>query len=478
MSSQARKRLCQLIFTQYHPPSNTAIRFKSSGQSPTAAGGSRTPIKLKINKKDADSTVSHPPSPFFLFPRPGPDPGHLVNLDHITQPAINLSVVPDLEPSKMTQENVGKSFKFSKQMMKALDSFSIPSSIAKDVSPLAQLWRPMSIPVTTLRKTSVELVSRLTQVKKSSTEKPNVLTLNGEAGTGKSVALLHAMSYALHNRWIVIYIPDAKCLIDGQYGYEYCPRTETYHQNSLSAELLRRLATVNDLESLTNTKTRKLFGTKDDRMVDYEQEIPAGTSLSKLIQIGVNQIHFAPNVLEIVFEELAAQSLRPVFFAIDGAQNLFKPSDYVDGSFRQIDSFAFNVGRLFLNFARGTQKWVITSSPSTLLGLTILASSSLHAPSKSLAWDRLIKEGQPSIVDRSAWPGWEHYQELIKPLQAYPNLLVDNLDRTEALGVAQSFELARLVLAPLDDRVFLRHLICSNGNVREFTREIKNQIKL
>jgi len=448
MSSQARKRLCQLIFTQCHPPNNIAIRFKSSA----AAGGSRTPIKLKINKKDADST-----------PRPGPDPGHLVNLDHITQPAIDLSVFPDLEPSKMTQENVGKSFKFSKQMMKALDSFSIPSSIAKD-------WKPMSIPVTTLRKASVELVSRLTQVKKWATDKPNVLTLNGEAGTGKSVALLHAMSYALHNRWIVIYVPDAKCLMDGQYGYEYCARTETYHQNSLSADLLRRLVTVNDLGSLTNTKTRKLFGTKDDRTVDYEQEIPAGAPLSNLVQIGVNQIHFAPNVLEIVFEELAAQSLKPVFFAIDGAQNLFKPSDYVDGSFRQIDSFAFNVGRLFLNFARGTQKWA--------KGLTVLASSSLHMPSKSLAWDRLIKEGQPSIVDRSAWPGWEHYQELIKPLQAYPNLLVDNLDRTEALGVAQSFELARLVLAPLDDRVFLRLLTCSNGNVREFTREIKNQVKL
>jgi small subunit ribosomal protein S29 len=153
----------------------------------------------------------------------------------------------------------------------------------------------------------------------------------------------------------------AKCVVDGQYSYEYCPRTGTYHQNSLSADILRKLTAVNDLEGLTNTKSRKLFGTKDDRTVDYEHEIPAGSPLTKLIQLGISQIHLAPNVLEIVFEELARQSLRPVFFAIDGAQNLFKPSDYVDGSFRQIDSFAFNVGRLLLNFARGTQKWVKTT---------------------------------------------------------------------------------------------------------------------
>ncbi|OAV92649.1 hypothetical protein PTTG_10042 [Puccinia triticina 1-1 BBBD Race 1] len=459
-SSKARPLIFHLIqhrrpSTPTHPltaspytPFTPSLRFKSSA----SAGGSRTPIKLKINKKDGDST-----------PRPGPDPGQLVNLDYITQPPINLASVPDLEPSKMTMENVGKSYKFSARMVKAIDCFSIPSSIAKD-------WKPMSVPVTTLRKASVELISRLVQARKSETDKPNVHTLNGQAGTGKSVSLLHALSYAVQNRWIVLYIPDAKCVVDGQYSYEYCPRTETYHQNSLSAEILRKLVAVNDLEGLTLTKARKLFGTKDERTVDYEEEIASGTALSKFAQLGIQQIHLAPNVLEIVFEELARQTVKPVFFAIDGAQNLFKPSDYVDGSFRQIDSFAFNVARLFLNFARGTQKWS--------KGLTILTASSLHCPSKSLAWDRLIKDRQPSIVDRSAWPGWEHYQELIKPVQAYPNLDVNNLDRVEALGVAQALELSRLVLAPLDDRVFLRHLICSNGNVREFTREIKNQIKL
>jgi small subunit ribosomal protein S29 len=105
-------------------------------------------------------------------------------------------------------------------------------------------------------------------------------------------------------------------------------------------------------------------------MVDYEEEIRIGTGLKKLAQLGIQMAHLAPNVLQILFEELAAQSQKPVFFAIDGAQNLFKPSDYVDGSFRKIDSFAFNVARLFLNFARGTQKWVneslFLSAPNTL----------------------------------------------------------------------------------------------------------------
>lgn len=435
-----------------HPCSTTHyIRRKSTK---TPSGGSRTPIKLKINKKDGVSG-----------PRPGPDPGRLVNQEYINNVPIDLSAIPELEPSQIKHSNVGKSFKFNKRCQNSFQTFDIPKSISND-------WKPMSTPITTLRKASVDLIHRVDQaVDLQNSSKPNLLTLTGENGTGKSVVLLHALSYAVHKRWIVLYIPDAKSLVDGQYSYQYCSRTQTYHQNTLSADILRKLTAVNDLEGLKTSKSVKLFGMIDEKMVESEEEIPSGVPLSKFVQIGIQKTHLAPNVLEIVLDELAIQTQIPVFFAIDGAQNLFKPSDYVDGSFRKIDSFGFNVPRLFLKFARGTQFWS--------KGMTILSGSSLHKPSKSIAWDKIIKNREPSIAQRNLWPGWNYYEDLIKPVQEISSTLyVDNLSRFEAIGVAQILELQRLVLAPLDERVFLRHYICSNGNVREFTREIRNQIKL
>lgn len=443
-----------LLKYEHRASSNPVNRFHHSVRYGSAAsGGSRTPIKLKINKKESDAG-----------PRPGPDPGRLVNPDYLVQAPINLTSVPELTSSQITSSNVGKSFKFPKQTKQALEIFSTPSSIAAS-------WKPMPEPVTILRHASVEFIERLRETSVDSQgKKPSVLTLIGEAGTGKSTILIQGLSHAIQSRWIVLYTSDAKRLTDGQYSYEYCPRTQTYHQNSLSSEILKQLSAANNLDGLAITKPTKLFGTKDDRTIDFEEEVLSGTPLLKFLQIGIQQVHLAPHVLDIALEELANQSTRPVLIAIDGAQNLFKPSDYVDGSFRQIDSFALSVPRLLLSFARGTKK--------LSKGVTILSSSSLHAPSKSLAWDTIINKGEPSIIGRGIWPGWKHYEDLIKPIQSFETLKVENLDRLEAIGVAQSLELSRLVLAPLDDRVFLRHFVCSSGNVREFTREIQNQIKL
>ncbi|MBW0524751.1 hypothetical protein O181_064466 [Austropuccinia psidii MF-1] len=384
----------------------------------------------------------------------GPDPGRLVNPAYLTSNPIDFSSLSELTSAEIVQGNVGKVFKYSSRSLKLFENFSIPSSIAKD-------WKPLPVPITTLRQASVKLVSCLT----SSKDISPILTLTGQAGTGKSTVLLHALSYAIQRQWIVLYIPDAKSLVDGQFGYEYCPKTQLYHQNTLSSQILNKLYSLNDLNGLTVSKSQKLFGTKDERLVEFTEEIPVGSPLAKLILTGIQQPHLAPIILDIALEELSNQTMKPVLLAIDGVQNLFKPTEYLDGSFQAIDSFALNVSRSLIEFARGNKK--------LSKGSTVLAASSLHAPSKSLAWETMMVK-EKELAGR-IWPGWSAYGELLQPVQTFPTIKVDKLERIEAAGIAKGLEVSKLVLGPLDDQGFIRHYVTSNGNAREFRREIQNQ---
>ncbi|KAI8461699.1 mitochondrial ribosomal death-associated protein 3-domain-containing protein [Phakopsora pachyrhizi] len=391
----------------------------------------------------------------------GPDPGRLVNPEYISKSSIDLSSVPELEPSQMLSSRVGELFRFSTRALKAFEKFEVPHSVRSD-------WKPTPVPTTTLRKASVELVSKL---ERASEEEPSsqkcLLALNGAAGSGKSTVLLHGVSYAVQKRWIVLYIPDVQPLVGGRYGYEYCSKSQIFHQNSLSSTILSRLLSLNDLSGLIVKNSKELFGTRDEQFVEAQDPpISTGLPLTSLIQMGIQNPHFGPVVLDAVLEELSQQTVRPVLLAIDGAQNLFKTSGYLDGSFRPIDSFALNVPRLLVSFARGTRKMS--------KGLTVLSASSLDTTSKSVAWESVIKGGK--LPSGYIWPGWGAYGELAKPISDIPKIEVENLELREAAGVARGLEITKQLFGPLSDRIFARHFVSSGGNAREFRREIKHQL--
>lgn len=113
-----------------------------------------------------------------------------------------------------------------------------------------------------------------------------------------------------------------------------------------------------DLKGLTLGSNQRLFGTKDERLVEAPEQLVPDLPLTNLIHLGTTQPHFAPVVLDLVLGVLANQSVRPVLIALDGAQNLFRPSAYKDGSFRELDSFVLNVPRALLRFAKGSERLV------------------------------------------------------------------------------------------------------------------------
>ena len=89
--------------------------------------------------------------------------------------------------------------------------FSIPDHVVDQLRALeafktTQSWNLFRRPHVLLRKEAVELMKRL----EASVEKKEAVkcVLTGSKLSGKSLATLQAMSYALLNNWVVIHIPE------------------------------------------------------------------------------------------------------------------------------------------------------------------------------------------------------------------------------------------------------------------------------
>lgn len=115
---------------------------------------------------------------------------------------------------------------------------------------------------------------------------------------------------------------------------------------------------ASDLSGINLGTEHRLLGTRDERPIEAPEPLAPGMPLTKLVQLGISQEHFAPEILDLTLAELAKQSVRPVLIALDGAQNLFRPTGMKDGSFREIDSFVLNVSRALIRLARGSQRLV------------------------------------------------------------------------------------------------------------------------
>lgn len=139
-------------------------------------------------------------------------------------------------------------------------------------------------------------------------------------------------------------------LVNGRHGFAYSPETKTYHQSQASSDLLRLLL-ASSKHALSRLPLSKAYdsvtGVVDDQPVT-SSPLAASAPLSTIIERGVKDRAFAPRILEIVMEELAAQTERPVLVAVDSVQALYRPSDYRDPSFNRVDSFALSLPRLLL----------------------------------------------------------------------------------------------------------------------------------
>jgi len=171
----------------------------------------------------------------------------------------------------------------------------------------------------------------------------------GPPGCGKSFLLLQTVEYATHNDWIVLYVPRAISLVNSSSPYTYDARTRTFVQPSFSYELLRRFSSVNSgaLQQISSQEELILEG----------QTIPSGTSLSQLVNTGLENKELAPIVLSALMTELSLQSTYPVLLAVDDIQALYCYSTYRDPHFRNIMPQHLSIPRMILEYASGKKSF-------------------------------------------------------------------------------------------------------------------------
>lgn len=96
----------------------------------------------------------------------------------------------------------------SKGKMFAIPDLVVDQLRALEAFKTTQTWNLFRRPHFLVRDETVELMSRL----ESSTDKKEALkcVLVGSKLSGKSIAMMQAMSYALMNDWVVFHVPEGK----------------------------------------------------------------------------------------------------------------------------------------------------------------------------------------------------------------------------------------------------------------------------
>jgi small subunit ribosomal protein S29 len=135
-------------------------------------------------------------------PNPGERKAFRKRIQLSNNSALEVQGLASLEPETMAREsNAGQ-------------MFALPSDVQDRLRVLeafkhSQSWNLFRKPHLLVRREVVQLASKLEAAAKD--KKALHLVLTGERLTGKTVALLQAMTYGLLNDWVVINIPDGMC---------------------------------------------------------------------------------------------------------------------------------------------------------------------------------------------------------------------------------------------------------------------------
>lgn len=135
-------------------------------------------------------------------PNPGERKAFRKRIQLSNNSALEVQGLASLEPETMAREsNAGQ-------------MFALPSDVQDRLRVLeafkhSQSWNLFRKPHLLVRKEVVQLASKLEAAAQD--KKPLHLVLAGERLTGKTVALLQAMTYGLLNDWVVINISDGMC---------------------------------------------------------------------------------------------------------------------------------------------------------------------------------------------------------------------------------------------------------------------------
>ncbi|KAE8266552.1 hypothetical protein A4X09_0g5791 [Tilletia walkeri] len=431
-----------------------------------------------------------------------------------SSPKPDMSQLSVLE-AESAAEHVGTVVAFNDSTLSALQQFGTPKQWG-----LALARQPR--PRTLLRPQSLALFKDLDASAQDASALPTSV-VHGPRGAGASTLLIHSVSHALDQRWLVFYMPSLISLINSTSAYVYDPKQRTYLQPLAAQQILRAFGQVNE-RGLANVKVddaaleaaHKAASAVEGASSGSNEASSSTSSSSSTLTAAAKNLHsltmagasescppqLQQIILETVLRSLVSQSSTPVLVAMDDFQALYSASRYRDPDYRRLDSYELAVPRALLQILRArrtapsssTESSDAARSPSPWIlkrGAILGALSQEHSPLSypAVATELYTALGLGAAAQR---PNpfvplnrvhLKHVQESnlslrnvmsreLKPSAA----LSEGLQKDEAGALFSCIKQERGIFSPANDELFLSKLIESGGIPGTFERGVQRTL--
>jgi len=340
--------------------------------------------------------------------------------------------------------------------------FALPSDVQDRLRVLeafkhSQSWNLFRKPHLLVRKEVVQVASMLEAAAQD--KKGLHLVLTGEKLTGKTVALLQAMTYGLMNDWVVINIPDGHDLTNGNTEYSPVPDTDPiqFTQPVYTFKLLNTIYNANkaimeklelqkDWSSSTNQKGK-------------------GT-LADLI-LSAKEAEWAWPTFAALWTELTLPGRPPLMFTLDGLSHINKMSAYRDPSFNLVHAHELTLVRTFVDAMSGKTKLANGGAIIATTG----GNNSPKIPSQDLVLSQL-EAGQAGREIPKPDPYKKGYEDRVyDSLKNSTVMRMGRLSKEDARVLMEYWGASGLLRARVDQRtVWEKWALGGNGVVGEMER--------
>lgn len=388
-----------------------------------------------------------------------PEPGERKALrKRVVLSNTNALVVPglgDLSAENMAQET-------SRGKVLGFPSASIDALRAIDAFKPRQGWSFFRRPAALMRKEAVDVAQLVQRVHSSQEPHTTRKIIVGERGSGKSTLLLQAMAMAFLKGWVVISLPEAQDLVNGNTDYAPLPNTQPtqYIQKSYTQQLLTQTA-----------KANRVTLSKLQLTLEHQLPVPvqSNISLDRFCEMGASDPELAWPFFNALWRELTAVGTKekrpPIMLTMDGIHHVMKESKYMSADFKPVHAHDLALVSWFASNLGGK-----SSLPNG--GAVMVATSESNRPA-SEALDFAIKQNEhaqtPESVVKGDEPVWNPYERLDENIMNAMNgvevLRLRGLSKDEARSVMEYWAHSGMMRQIVDDGVVGERWALAGGGI-------------
>ncbi|EGX91416.1 mitochondrial ribosomal protein DAP3, putative [Cordyceps militaris CM01] len=329
-----------------------------------------------------------------------------------------------------------------------------------------QSWGLFRTPHVLVRKETVNMVARMERAVAAKEVARIVLT--GSRASGKSTALVQAMSHALKNEWVVINIPEAQDLVNAHTDYSPVP-------NSEPMQFTQPTYTLNLLQNILKANKATLEKLKVEQKSSLTGGLLEGASLADLVT-NIREPDAAWPGFCALWSELTLPGRPPVLMALDGLTFANKDSQYRDPAFNKVHAHNLTLLGHFFRALAG-------AAPMPNGGAVIAADSASNTPARHPSEALVLAQLEAGQAGRAV-PAPDPY------LRGYDNKVYDALrnchvvrlegvSKPEARALMEYWGASGLVRSALTAELVAQNwALGGHGNIGEMERVVLQNLKM